>query len=96
MVYVDPLMRTVLTKAWPYTQGCHLRADTLGELQAFADQLGLKRSWLQCSHRNPRFWHYDLTANKRDRAIALGAKPLTRAESAAQLMGTLRLAQEGA
>lgn len=96
MVYVDPLMRTVLTKAWPYTQSCHLRGDTLEELQAFADQLGLKRSWLQCSHRNPRFWHYDLTANMRAKAIALGAKALTREQSAAQLMGTLHLVQEEA
>lgn len=87
MIYVDPLMKTVRSKAWPYTQACHLRADTEEELHAFAQTLGLQRSWFQNHHPNPRFWHYDLTRGKRDQAIAMGAKELNRHESAAQLMG---------
>jgi hypothetical protein len=87
MVYVDPLMKTVRSKAWPYTQVCHLRADTEKELHEFALGIGLKREWFQNHHPNPRFWHYDLTRGKRDEAIRWGAKALTMQESAAQLMG---------
>ena len=74
MVYVDPLMACVKSKRWPYSQSCHLFADTDSELFTFASILGLKRSWLQ-SHRRTR--HYDLTEGKRKRAVALGAKEVT-------------------
>lgn len=87
MVYVDPLMKITPSKQWPYSQACHLRADTEEELHAFAERLGLQRLWFQGHHPNPRFWHYDITANMRAKAVAMGAKELNRQESAAQLMG---------
>lgn len=58
-----------------------MQADTLEELHAMADRLGLRRSWLQTKPGRPWHDHYDLTAPYRERAIALGAIPLTRRET---------------
>lgn len=74
-VYVDSLFWTDRSRRWPYDQVCHLVADTLEELHAFAARLGLKRAWFQEHHFLP---HYDLTAGKRAQAVALGAADLTR------------------
>ena len=74
-VYVDELQGW--PNAWgPFKAGsCHLAADTLEELHAFAAKLGMKREWFQEGRgRHP---HYDLVKTKRDKAIALGAKPVT-------------------
>jgi hypothetical protein len=49
---------------------CHLTADTLEELHAFAAKLGMKREWFQDKVDRP---HYDLTPGKRLQAIRLGA-----------------------
>lgn len=51
---------------------CHLLADSLDELHAFAARLGLPR----CAFQQPpqaRFPHYDLHALRRRRALKLGA-----------------------
>src|SRR5215472_10054988 len=57
----------------------HLFADTQDELHAFAERLGLRRSYFQPG--KPRgdgspspFWHYDVTAGKRQQALRLGAQ----------------------
>lgn len=55
--------------------GGHMQADTLDELHAFADSIGLKREWCQRSIGRPDKDHYDLTASKRDKAILAGAIP---------------------
>lgn len=55
-----------------WTGGGHLQADTENELHAFAQTLGLKRSWFQRGSRSEAA-HYDLTASKRAKAIELGA-----------------------
>jgi hypothetical protein len=88
-VYVDdasiparvPNGRVVHDSRWS-----HLFADTQKELHAFAAQLGLRRSYFQPGR--PRgdgsaspHWHYDLTAGKRQRAISLGARPVTSREA---------------
>lgn len=52
----------------------HLTADTKEELHAFAERLGLKRSWFQ---DHPRLWHYDVVDRNRKRAIALGAQSVS-------------------
>lgn len=49
----------------------HLMADTLEELHAFADRLGLKREWFQGDH-------YDLAESKRAKALKLGAIAVTQ------------------
>lgn len=69
-VYVDPLCDF----GWRLGPSCHLWADSLDELQAFARQLRLKPEWLQSNH----LLHYDLTVNKRREAVRLGAIVLDR------------------
>jgi len=41
-----------------FTDGVHLTADSVYELQEFADSIGLKREWFQNNILHP---HYDLT-----------------------------------
>jgi len=74
-VYVDPLMNCVRSKAWKYARSCHLFADTPAELHALANKCGLKRAWFQDDDYFP---NYDLTFNKRNKAVMLGAVPLSR------------------
>lgn len=69
-VYVDPLMEWGGSATFRWKHSCHLMADTLTELHAFARQLGLRREWFQ-AHTSVA--HYDLTSRKRARAVALGA-----------------------
>lgn len=71
-VYVDPIIPCIPNKNWKYHYSCHLVADTIAELHAFAVCLGLKRSWFQ----DKTIPHYDLTANKRREAMKLGAKEI--------------------
>jgi len=48
---------------------CHMLADTLDELHAMADRIGVARRWFQ-DHRTP---HYDVCASKKALAIQFGA-----------------------
>lgn len=68
-VYVDKLRDW----GWRLGPSCHLTADTLAELHAFARRLGLRRAWFQ---GRPGRWHYDLTASRRTAAVAAGAVEL--------------------
>lgn len=47
-----------------------MTADTLDELHALADAIGLRRAWFQKRARVP---HYDLTPSKRELALRAGA-----------------------
>ena len=49
---------------------CHMMADTLDELHAMADKIGMKRKWFQNNSDHP---HYDLSLSKRALAIQNGA-----------------------
>jgi hypothetical protein len=49
---------------------CHMVADTLDELHAMADRIGIKRKWFQVGAREP---HYDICLAKRALAIEAGA-----------------------
>lgn len=73
-VYVDWLMHHGWKLRGHTVKSCHMFADTLEELHAMADAIGMKRSWFQ----DERAAHYDLTASKRKRAVELGAVELTR------------------
>lgn len=64
-VYVDPLC----DHGWRLGKSCHMFADTLDELHAMADKIGMKRSWFQ----DKRMPHYDLVASKRKLAVEYGA-----------------------
>ncbi|MDX6686349.1 MAG: hypothetical protein QOF86_2477 [Baekduia sp.] len=71
-VYVDDAFAWLTVPPF-WKGGGHLQADTTAELHAFAEALGLRRTWFQ--HKAGRPWHdhYDLTAAKREQAIAAGA-----------------------
>lgn len=67
-VYVDNLR----DYGWRHGPSCHLIADSVDELIAFAESMGMRREWFQ-DKSTP---HFDLTADGRLAAIRLGAKPL--------------------
>ncbi len=73
-VYVDPLHPTLRNYKWRWPQGCHLIADSEDELHTFAARLGLKRAWFQGDGTMP---HYDLSPNKRNQAVRMGAYEIT-------------------
>ena len=75
-VYVDAAIWKWVGHRW-----CHLLADDEYELHRFAAQLGLKRSSYQGPPKSSTP-HYDITGFERSRALALGARPATRAEIA--------------
>lgn len=72
-VYVDD-MRMPARVGRLQARWSHLMADTDEELHAFADRLGLKRSW----HQKPgtAISHYDVTDSRRQEALRLGAVPI--------------------
>jgi len=55
----------------------HLLADDPEELHALAARLGIPRRGYQLHRRSPALNHYDLPEALRERAIALGAVPVT-------------------
>ena len=65
-VYVDAAIHPWRGKMW-----CHLFSEDLEELHTFAARLGLNRSWFQVSQSG--FPHYDITQNKRNQALDMGA-----------------------
>lgn len=64
-VYVDNERIEWRGRLW-----CHLVADSLDELHAFAARIGLRRSWFQA---HAAFPHYDVTIDVRERALRIGA-----------------------
>lgn len=66
-VYVDNEQIKWRGRLW-----CHLVADSLDELHAFALAVGLRKAWFQARASYP---HYDVTTALRDRALSMGALP---------------------
>lgn len=64
-VYVDNLR----DYGWHRGPSCHLIADSVDELIAFAESIGLRREWFQ-PKSSP---HFDLTAEGRRLAVERGA-----------------------
>lgn len=81
-VYVDNERIQWRGKLW-----CHLVAESLDELHAFATTLGLQRRWFQHKASYP---HYDVTTAVRARALLLGALPGTKEQiiTSAKLLRT--------
>lgn len=85
-VYVDELHR------WPtrircFREGsCHMTADTLEELHAMAERIGLRRAWFQ----DGRVPHYDLTPRRREAALAAGAEFMSAKEQARRRVAARR------
>ncbi len=69
-VYVDDAV-------WPWRgrRWAHLMADSLDELHAFAAALGIPRRAFQNKRSGA---HYDVPAELRAQALALGARPISR------------------
>lgn len=84
-VYVDdPVM------LWRGHRWAHLMADTLDELHHFAAQLGLPRHAFQNKTSGA---HYDVTAELRLQAIALGAIAISRHRDRAQVRAVIAVAK---
>lgn len=84
-VYVDSVRIKWKGMVW-----CHLVADSLPELHAFAAKLGLKRAWFQDKKSCP---HYDICLSKKMKAIELGAKEIDKREMV-KIIKELRAARE--
>jgi hypothetical protein len=72
-VYVDDMFAT-----YGRMKMCHMIADSSAELHAMAQKIGMARRWVQ--HEGKPSEHYDVCKEKRDRAIRLGAFPITTRE----------------
>lgn len=75
-VYVDHAFAFGEWGRW--SGGGHLQADSVAELHAFAERLGLRRGWFQSTPGRPEKDHYDLTEAGRLLAIGHGAVPEDR------------------
>ena len=51
---------------------CHMMADSLDELHAMADKIGMERRWFQAPPKASHP-HYDIPQERRKMAIELGA-----------------------
>ena len=71
-VYVDSSLHK-----YRYMVMCHMAADTVEELHATADKIGLKRRWLQDPKRRP---HYDICKQMRVEAVRAGAIEISSKE----------------
>lgn len=69
-VYVDNAIFRWRGRRW-----AHLLADDLDELHAFAARLGIPRHAFQDKHSGA---HYDVDTATRERALRLGAVPVSR------------------
>ena len=59
---------------------CHLWADSIPELLAFVDRLGVDRKWIQGhptlsfgEHKNASWCHFDISKSKKAKALFHGA-----------------------
>ena len=68
---------------------CHMLADTLEELHAMADKIGLRRSWFQ----NKSVPHYDICKSKRTLALTHGAVEVDRQQIVALIRKLRRTTQ---
>ncbi|HUC05453.1 MAG TPA: DUF4031 domain-containing protein [Acidimicrobiales bacterium] len=80
-VYVDD-WRQRATVRHHEDRWSHLLADDPDELHAMAARLGIPRRGYQHHRRSPALNHYDVPEHLRQRAIALGAVPVTWREMA--------------
>lgn len=82
-VYVDDMRRSAQLQGRP-AKWSHLMADTHQELLDMADELGLRREWIQ--HEGTHREHFDVTEAKRTQAIGFGAVPISYPRGTAQIL----------
>jgi len=84
---VDGNRACLPNRNWRWNTVCHLFCDgDLDELHAFAESIGLKRSWFQArkeeiGRHKLKPWqraHYDLTPGMRQKALRAGANEATQ------------------
>lgn len=71
MVYVDNMHESPMGR-FGRMKMSHMVADTLDELHAMADRIGVARRWFQGPGKS-RFPHYDIALSKRALVVAAGA-----------------------
>src|SRR3546814_1471451 len=86
-VYVDDAVTL-----WRGHRWAHLMADTLDELHDFAARLGIPRRAFQDKTSGA---HYAVTAQLRERAIELGAMPISRHDDRALMRRVIANARIG-
>ncbi len=84
-VYVDDAVHPWRGRRW-----AHLMADTLEELHAMAQRLDIPARAFQNKTSGA---HYDVPAELRERAIALGAMPISRHRDREQVRAVIRVAK---
>ena len=85
-VYVDDAVHPWRGQRW-----AHLMADTLQELHAMAQRLGIPRRAFQNKTSGA---HYDVTVDLREDAIRLGAIPISRHRDRVQVKAVIARAKE--
>ena len=80
-IYVDALMDYFVTHKWRHGMACHMIADSVAELKAFAVKIGMRVEWFQ----NGSTPHFDLTESLREIAVANGAIEVNRRELVAKI-----------
>lgn len=85
-VYVDDAVHR-----WRGLRWAHLMADTVGELHAMAQRLGIPQRAFQNKASGV---HYDIPAHLRPLAIALGTVPLSRHTDRSRLRAVIARARE--
>ncbi len=84
-VYVDDAVTLWRGRRW-----AHLMADTLDELHAMAERLGMPRRAFQDKRSGA---HYDLTEELRGQALRLGAVAISRHRDRDQVRAIIRIAR---
>lgn len=80
-VYVDDVRHAFKAFATARTMiMCHMWADTLDEMLAMADRIGVARKWIQGhptlsfgKHRDASWVHFDISLGMKAKAVAAGA-----------------------
>ena len=75
---------------WRGRRWAHLMADTLDELHAMAERLGVPRRAFQDKRSGA---HYDLTEELREQALRLGAVAISRHRDRDQVRAIIRIAR---
>jgi Protein of unknown function (DUF4031) len=84
-VYVDDMYRLPMSR-FGRMKMSHMVADTLEELHAMADAIGVPRKWVQKAELG-QGWVHDIAMSARAKAVAAGAVGITVRELAMKCTG---------